>query len=330
MSPVQLDSVLESLIEITRQRDQHALEICLAQTLFELVAPGAVRLYRPRVDENGIDLVPAETIGRQELAPGVLRDAMLQSLRSGARAAVAVEGRNALIYPLFGVKHEVVALILVEAAVDDANLQHSVDLVLQIYHNFLGLLHDHERDTLTGLLNRRTFDSRIVKILTELQRYGARQGETAPRDYCLAIFDIDHFKRINDRFGHLYGDEVLLLFATLMEKTFRDDDLLFRFGGEEFVCVIRNVDLATAEQILQRFRLAVEQYNFPQVGQVTVSIGVTQIRPDDLSASIIDRADAALYYAKHHGRNQVCVHEALVTSGELQVQAVATGDIDLF
>ena len=89
----------------------------------------------------------------------------------------------------------------------------------------------------------------------------------------LAVSDIDFFKRVNDDFGHLYGDEVLLLMANIMRETFRGTDILFRFGGEEFVIVLRSTNQQGAHQALERFRITVEEYDFPQVGNVTISIG---------------------------------------------------------
>jgi diguanylate cyclase (GGDEF)-like protein len=147
--------------------------------------------------------------------------------------------------------------------------------------------------------------------------------------YCLAVLDIDHFKRVNDTYGHLMGDEVLLHFAQCMNHTFRDYDLLFRVGGEEFVVVLRNVDADRAHAVMERFRKVVETHYFPQVGQITASIGVTFIGPHDLPGLVIDRADQALYYVKQHGRNQVAFYEHLVAQGALQQKQVES-DIELF
>jgi diguanylate cyclase (GGDEF)-like protein len=117
--------------------------------------------------------------------------------------------------------------------------------------------------------------------------------------------DIDHFKRVNDRYGHLYGDEVLLLFARLMGNCFRYTDFLFRFGGEEFVALLTYADETGAHTALERFRTTVQAYDFPRVEHITVSIGYCGIDDDSLAPSLIDMADRALYHAKHHGRNRV-------------------------
>jgi diguanylate cyclase (GGDEF)-like protein len=141
--------------------------------------------------------------------------------------------------------------------------------------------------------------------------------------------DIDHFKRINDEFGHLYGDEVLLLLSRCMQRNFRQTDKLFRFGGEEFVVVLDRTSQPNSLKVLERFRNAIENYNFPQVGRVTISIGYVCLNGIDDPSTLVGRADQALYYAKEHGRNQVCFYEGLLAEGKLVAEHF-TDDIQLF
>jgi diguanylate cyclase (GGDEF)-like protein len=141
---------------------------------------------------------------------------------------------------------------------------------------------------------------------------------------------VDHFKRVNDQFGHLYGDEVLLLLARIMRQSFRQQDKLFRFGGEEFVVVLRAATEAEVHRALERFRRAVEDYNFPQIGRVTASIGYTMIKPEDTIPEIVGRADDALYVAKENGRNQLANYETLLAEGMISVREQPSGDIELF
>jgi len=213
--------------------------------------------------------------------------------------------------------------------------QRLVTSVLRIYHNFQGLLDYSERDTLTGLLNRKTFDESFLKAVSELPPRASaagqderRQAEVHPR-YWLGVLDIDHFKSINDRFGHLIGDEVLLLLSRLMRNTFRFNDLLYRFGGEEFVVLMRCENEEDAAHAFERFRYNTEHYAFPQVGRITVSIGFTQIRVGDSPAAAFERADKAVYHAKGAGRNQVQSHAALVAGGQMS-EASHLSDIELF
>jgi diguanylate cyclase (GGDEF)-like protein len=210
---------------------------------------------------------------------------------------------------------------------------------LKVCQNYINLISDAECDTLTGLFNRKTFEGRMSQVLA-MQR-GARDagissepGRRAVRPgehHWLAVIDIDHFKSINDRFGHLYGDEVLILMARLMMRGFRMEDRLFRFGGEEFVIVLSPCTEAGAATVLERFRTSIATYEFPQVGRVTASIGYTRIGKGDVASVTVGRADEALYYAKRNGRNRVCSYELLKASGAIrQAGADAEGAVTLF
>lgn len=189
--------------------------------------------------------------------------------------------------------------------------QNTVDLfanLIKVYRNLVALHDSKERDTLTRLPNRQTFDKRLLQICEyylTLPAHDVQHGKSS----WFALLDIDHFKQINDTFGHLYGDEVLLLFSQMMEKHFRYNDFLFRFGGEEFVVILNLADQENAECVFERFRKRIAEYEFPTVGQVTVSIGVTHIDSAIMPSTLLDRADRALYHAKANGRNQVVIYE---------------------
>lgn len=200
----------------------------------------------------------------------------------------------------------------------------------RIYGCQLKLLDYSELDTLTGLLNRKTFDETFERLLIASSgaapaylRHDQREslGEKAPA--WLGVIDIDHFKRVNDSFGHLFGDEVLLRMGEHMRKTFRGGDRLFRFGGEEFIVVLNAPSESLAATSFDRFRASVEKHEFPQVGQVTCSIGFTRVSSMDAPTDVVGRADEALYYAKEHGRNKVCCYERLVNDGAIVKAATA-------
>ncbi|MBL4760422.1 MAG: GGDEF domain-containing protein [Mariprofundaceae bacterium] len=181
-------------------------------------------------------------------------------------------------------------------------------LLVSVYQNcasHIGLKHI---DPLTGLENRQALSDRLLRKLK-----GVRRSDDRLPSICM--LDIDFFKRVNDDFGHLYGDEVLLLFAGLMKKNFRENDFLYRYGGEEFIVVLHSSSPQECMNALQRFRSAVEVYNFPQIGHITVSIGFVDINMGDLPSSIIDKADKALYYSKQNGRNQVNSYHDLIQKG---------------
>jgi diguanylate cyclase (GGDEF)-like protein len=154
------------------------------------------------------------------------------------------------------------------------------------------------RDPLTNCFNRRYLETEARKIA------GSRTGrkQSGPS---LALIDIDHFKQINDTQGHVAGDRVLVRIADIIRQSAEANDLLFRVGGEEFVLLMPNADLSTAERMAERIRDAVSFARFPVEGRVTVSIGVTPYDPDLPLVAILEQADRLLYAAKRSGRNRV-------------------------
>jgi len=187
---------------------------------------------------------------------------------------------------------------------------------------YFARLVDGETDPLTRLANRRAFHSQLEA--------GLRRWVATGRPWFFAVLDIDHFKAINDQWGHLYGDEILVRFAQLLRETMRAGDLLYRFGGEEFVLIYGTDQEAGGLQTVERFRSVVEGFDFPGVGQVTVSIGVTRIPEGPMPASmLIERADQAMYYAKGNGRNQVASWEQLVADGQISIAPARAVDIDV-
>ncbi len=327
MSQVKLESVLEKLIVLTSERDSGSLELALAQALFglsnvqNLTIHSAGNINRVKhMLSNGEKLPDGETISSD------IVDALNQCLETANTKSILHQGKQFTIFPLKSSKQRPIAVVLVEQS-SKTQENEIIIQILKIYHNFLSLMTENERDALTGLLNRKTFDLKINNIITEQQ---VKNTDDKAESTYLAIFDIDHFKRVNDTYGHLIGDEVLILFASLMEKNFRDIDLLFRFGGEEFIGLFQCPDSVKMQDTLDRFRQAVEGYTFPQIGRVTVSCGFTQIEEFDLASNILDRADIALYHAKNHGRNQVCHHESLVALGLLAEEDTSGGEIELF
>ena len=340
----QLELLISSIVEVTRQRERIALEDCFSRVISRLTEAKTLTIYHLQSKEDEIFAIPAlhlvdgdhASARGEKVMPFLLSSNALivDTLRKPYVASNPEEAggiEKEMILPLQGAKGDISAFCRLENARNDVNTQRVLPLLLEFYMNFFSLLDDNERDALTGLLNRKTFDRRSEKIIATLQKQHQRTTDKSEKtEFCLATLDIDHFKHVNDTFGHIYGDEVLLLFSNLMKKTFRDNDLLFRFGGEEFVVLLANVDIANSLIALERFRSAIENNNFPQVGQVTVSIGVASISVDELPRMAIDRADQALYFAKQSGRNQIRVYEDLVKQGLLKEQNIQAGDIELF
>jgi diguanylate cyclase (GGDEF)-like protein len=160
-----------------------------------------------------------------------------------------------------------------------------------------------EYDELTGLLNRRGMANRFKRLLDRARRDGAPQIN-------LAIIDMDHFKTINDRFGHAAGDQVLIELAKRLQTLVRPNDLCVRLGGEEFAVFWTGVPADMAAAMAERIRLAISIRPFQTregLLRCTISIGLCQMKPVESLDDFIDRADQALYVAKEGGRNKVVV-----------------------
>ncbi|MGV6395115.1 sensor domain-containing diguanylate cyclase [Pseudomonas caspiana] len=161
-------------------------------------------------------------------------------------------------------------------------------------------------DSLTGLPNRRGFNLMADKTLKDAAR------ESKPLSAML--LDLDHFKYLNDTRGHLAGDEVLMGFGDDLRRCLRQSDIVCRWGGEEFIILLKGSDSQSARGVAEKIRLLAEQHTYVFANepvQVTVSIGLAELQPDDTLHSLIARADSALYRAKQSGRNQVCIEEPL-------------------
>ncbi len=154
-------------------------------------------------------------------------------------------------------------------------------------------------DRLTGLYNRTRFETSLQEVLARCRRYGT--------DAALVMFDLDHFKRVNDTFGHAVGDEVLREISARVVACTREADVIARWGGEEFMLILPDTDLAGAQRMGERLRRAIIENPFAEVGRVTISVGVTALSADDDADHILRRVDDALYRAKRQGRNRVVV-----------------------
>jgi diguanylate cyclase (GGDEF)-like protein len=345
------DEIIDHIVQVTGHADRDMLQTSLVSTLYELLNIHSISLshiiYHYGEPELHLTMEINPTSVTIEGMLSTLGDTPLSSLPDFERSlktanSVEVDHHHNrhYIYPLFNGKDEVIGFIeLFGEAMGDSD-RRLLEGVLKIYRNYIRILDESERDTLTGLLNRRTFDKNIHQLLQESNsdndtpddsdiRKPKRRVHGSDKKNWLAVIDIDHFKTINDRYGHLYGDEVLLLLANIMRTSFRGYDKLFRFGGEEFVIVLKFLSEEDATQTLERFRKTVEEHKFPQVNQVTVSIGFIEMKSDDIPSRILGMADDALYYAKDHGRNQICFYKELLASGELH-EANISDDIELF
>ncbi|PNV84353.1 MAG: hypothetical protein C0627_01340 [Sulfurimonas sp.] len=154
-------------------------------------------------------------------------------------------------------------------------------------------------DSLTGLYSRGKFLELYLSSFATMQDRGNSMS--------FIIADIDHFKKINDNYGHNVGDEVLVLIAHELQKTLRNIDIVCRWGGEEFIVLLPATELENAVILAEKLRAHIEALALQKVGKVTSSFGVTKVYADDDIKSLVERADKALYDAKKSGRNMVKV-----------------------
>ncbi|GAB6991062.1 sensor domain-containing diguanylate cyclase [Paenibacillus pini] len=151
-------------------------------------------------------------------------------------------------------------------------------------------------DKLTGLRNRRFFQEKLEEHII--------QFSTTSEPFSLLIIDIDHFKQVNDTWGHQTGDDVLENLASILQLHSRADDIVARYGGEEFVLILPHVGVTDSKIIAERLRHAVAHASW-KTGNLTVSIGIATMDSNDSDVTLLKKADEALYFAKEHGRNRV-------------------------
>ncbi len=204
-----------------------------------------------------------------------------------------------------------------------------LQFLFHFYCHQLQMLQGTYRDALTGLYNRRAFNEKLLQLLDNTNIYQRRAKDYSPTVY--VMLDIDRFKTINDNMGHLYGDEVLLLLAQQMTDSFRDNDLLFRYGGEEFAMVLMDITPEQARQKLEQFRESIANHRFPSLDQVTVSVGFTEFDKNLTIDELIGQSDHELYYCKSTTRNAVHGYHDLVADGLIPaMQAPRRPSVEIF
>ncbi len=179
------------------------------------------------------------------------------------------------------------------------------DVIKKINFMYAQTKHLSVTDGLTGLYNRRHFESNLEREFLRAKRYKS--------DLSIAMIDVDFFKKVNDTYGHSCGDYVLKEIAFLINEAFRKTDMIFRYGGEEFVVILTETDCKNAIIPLERLRKNVEENKFRYENKelkITISIGVTSILENSQTPwELFDLADKALYEAKRNGRNQIKIAE---------------------
>lgn len=181
-----------------------------------------------------------------------------------------------------------------------------ISILIDSYNSMLTRLNDQIRinkelsyiDPLTEVKNRKAYDEKIEELVSLYKRYGTT--------FSIAIFDADDFKEINDTYGHSFGDGVLKAITKTLRCSIRNDDMLFRIGGEEFIVIFPNTTLIESKTVIEKIRIIInESLTYQDKANVTLSIGLTEIKDQDNKDSIFKRIDNFLYVSKGNGKNQV-------------------------
>ena len=334
------DRILQSIVEITRQRDIDSVENTLVTALADIAPASSIMLLRQTGDGRSDELtvvinleitVDASGIPRYDLQSEpvtVSIDKHLSSCLDEAGTVIYKNQENQIrtLIPTICDK-KVNGVLKIKSLQPLMSALQTTKTFVEIFNNYQTLFNDIERDALTGLLNKHTFDTKLDRLLrTQLTDKQMLQGSEDMREKrylgsdsfaWLAIIEIDHFKRINETYGHLFGDEVILTLSQKMRERFRTSDLLFHFGREEFVVVLEPTVRKMVQRTLARFCETIADYKFSQVGQVTVSIGYTLLTDKTYPSRVLAQADQALYYARQHGRNSVYDYAVLLRAGNI-------------
>jgi len=295
---------LETLLEHCRVVSFVAGELLLdpnkGNEFFYLILDGSVSIYLDNPIDKPKDtaiamLAVGECVGEMSMFDGKNPSAFVKA-NDGVRV-LAMD--NNTLWDMINLSHGLARNLLYL-------LSKKVRLGNGAVTNSMQMQEKHKKaancDSLTGLHNRRWLDDLMLRLK------GKALGDLSPM--CLMMVDIDHFKKFNDSYGHQTGDEVLKRVASVMQYQLRPNDMVCRYGGEEFIVILPSSSMAAAKRVAERLREGIEAesmtYNNLPLSPVTISIGIAQWDEGQQIDELIADADAALYQAKAQGRNQYC------------------------
>jgi diguanylate cyclase (GGDEF)-like protein len=342
--------LISHIVRISARRDRTEINSAMVDSLISLFHPRNLTIYRCYVGKKKAMVFACAGYGpngqflRNAYQPDrrycqlIERNPLLNRCRKERSVVIDFleDGTHRIVFPVMRLNEPIYLIELTLTNEFSADHREALMGLIEYFSNHISLLDYGEADTLTGLSSRKTFDKHLFELLGKSAGDELLRGQESRRrgrpgsHHWLAVCDIDYFKQVNDNFGHLIGDEVLILMAQEMRHSFRFDDQLFRFGGEEFIALLQPTDERFALATLERFRTNVEKQQFSRVGRITVSIGFSALMPNDTPTDVIDRADEALYFAKRNGRNRVDCYEKLVASGDVATKEIAKGEVELF
>ncbi|GHV06953.1 hypothetical protein AGMMS50229_12760 [Campylobacterota bacterium] len=309
-------AILEGLEEEVTRRTKETQE--LNRELMRYMAIVDEHVITSRTDKRGIitdvssafchitERTKLELIGqphnivRHPDMPREIFSDMWETIKAGSTWRGEIKNRTksggfywvrTVISPVFDESHSITGFVAVRY---DISLQKELEKTLQKLTEATKRSHT---DALTGMMNRLRINELLQMEIDRIVRYGG--------ELCVALMDIDHFKLVNDTYGHLVGDRVLITLAKILMQRARKTDLAGRWGGEEFLIVLTNTAIEGAIKKLDTVRKQIETETFTGVPQVTASFGVASYQAGDTLESLVGRADVALYFAKESGRNRV-------------------------
>ena len=318
------------LISLTQQDDESELDLILISAVQSILFGTKIAVYvnkfldhvhKPKQISLSKTQVPMDLSNEQV-------EAIIDKVSSHKIHIGEINSHEVTYFPIYHFG-EVIGFVLAFGHSNFSNVQISTTVsLLSIYANQLFMLFKSKIDPLSDLLNRQTFDKKIQEIISGNGFLSPRTPIPKNNIWHLAMIDIDFFKKVNDEFGHVIGDEVIILMARLIKSEFRSEDYIFRYGGEEFAVLFQCVKLEDATQALERLRKKVESFEFPQVGKLTISIGFTSLLYYEMVPALVQKADVALYHSKNTGRNKVADFRELSDSSTNKI--IKGNDPELF
>ena len=351
-------TLIEHLIKLTDHRDRDLLELTLSKALINLLPIERVVMAKV-VTEEGVrrwlEIASLDARGGGKVvdplrvdfqALRVLQDDKdrLHCLQTRSQVEVAWAGQDGprITYlPLFNdARNDDEGVVEVHSG---SPLTHeqvlTIGAMLHVFRHMYNLLAYSDRDALTGLLNRKSLDDTFYSaVLEELEEGSAARSDAlavivepgkerrhrVPPNYWLGTVRVDHFDAISGKYGHLLGEELLLLVARIMSNTFRTYDRIYHFTADQFAVLMHCPDEALVLAAFERFRGNMEKFNFPQVGRATVSAGFTRVSADDSPDRALQRADGVVTHVQvHHDHNKVFGYSELVRKGVFDTSAEA-------
>lgn len=323
------EAVLESVVQMTGQRQLDSLAESLVSTVRQMVNADQVEILKVDNDLEWDELITQLVSLSAETAQGVL----LECLKSRSTVKLSTKWLQQTATPIM-LKDVVVMILWVTSEhISDQDMQ-MLKGFSKVYENFLSIVIESETDPLTGLLNRKAFLPRLMKVANGIKQAAIDCAiepltcDLSSRRNWLCIFDIDKFKVINDTFGHLYGDEILIDLVKVMKSTFSELDSLFRFGGDEFVIIMSKREKTDMLNLCEEFSHKLSIHHGREM-LVTISMGIIEINCTEEPSELLVKADKALYFIKENGRNRVGLYEDLVADGSI-IPLQIEDDIELF